>query len=179
MVVRRRRAPMPRAYCQKYTARASHPGRIACVCPVAPGPLHWAADDASRIVVLVKPPFSCITQTGLSSQLAEIANSRRVPPCEQNHLRRPQRPGRCNAPERIARTLQQFTLERTAGSTASFAIISRRSGHLTHAVGALCGNPLPRAIEIWLALVQKLWRTEVVCGKPRKSGTKTAGGPYS
>jgi hypothetical protein len=38
---------------------------------------------------------------------------------------------------------------------------------------ALCGKPRNRAIGICFAVVQKLWRTEIVCGKKRKNGAKS------
>lgn len=51
---------------------------------------------------------------------------------------------------------------------------SSASEHLTYALRALCGNSVVCAIENCVVLVQKLWRSGILCGKRRKNRTKTA-----
>jgi len=69
-------------------------------------------------------------------------------------------------------TLRQFTLEnrrkRQLGRNPT--ALSR---HLTFAMALLCPKPKAPATRNSSRAVHKLWRTEVLCGKPRKNGSKS------
>jgi len=60
----------------------------------------------------------------------------------------------------------------TAGHRRLATLTSKRLTH-THALAVICLNDSAPATENWAPFVQKLWRTAISCGKPRKSQETT------
>jgi len=91
---------------------------------------------------------------------------------EEDFLRRPQRPSVLRrAMTHLQETLRQFTLENRR-KRQLYRNPTALSRHLTFALAVLCSRKEKLATENSSSAVHKLWRTELPCGKPRKSGRK-------
>ncbi len=69
---------------------------------------------------------------------------------------------------------RQFTLENRRSAAKFAAIVVRQAfGGPTYSVNPLCGRLLLAATEKHFALVQKLWRMTLPCGRLRKNGLES------
>ena len=109
------------------------------------------------------------------SRSAVIVRARSpVPPFQAETLRRPQRPGKPARVTAFLETLQQFTLGNRRKPLASSRCASRRLRLHRACVKAMCPNRNSGSRKKSVAVVTKLWRMAIICGKHRKTGWKLA-----
>jgi len=99
--------------------------------------------------------------------MAEAGGS--VPLYEEDFLRRPRRPSAQNAPKRAFATPRLFTLENRRVPPALPRPPAGPARHLTFALLVLCDRADGVATGNCSFLVNKLWRSELLCGNRRKS----------